>query len=108
MQAPLLTRRDEFRSGGETPLATDGPAPVEGSTRHGSARTGGGCRSRPGARVRAASAGADGLLLPHVAVDIRGGRRRARDARARVARSSGLRGPVVGALVVVQDRDERV
>ena len=59
-------------------------------------------------QARAASAGADGLLLPHARVAVRGRGRRAGDADPRVAELRPVRGPGGAALVALSHRDERV
>src|SRR5947209_7602880 len=64
---------------------------------------------RPRARAaRPAPRRADGLLLPHARLAVRGRGRRAGDDAAGVARTRALRGPGGAALVALPDRHERV
>ena len=60
------------------------------------------------ARLRAAPHRAHRVLLPDARLGVRSRRRGAGDARARVARLRPVRGPVVGAVVALPHREQRV
>src|SRR4029079_5999445 len=67
-----------------------------------------GIRGRATPRARAAPPRADGALLPHARLAVRGRGRGAGDAAARLEGARPVRGPLVRALVALPDRDQRL